>query len=440
MTTAQVFEESTAYALQKPLKDRAVDVAALVKQSDLDIVAITGPRRAGKSSLLMLMAQHIASKGGRCAYINAEDSRLPRETLLEETMKWFGDEGYLIIDEITSADDWSGWLARNHDMLKGRLRLMISSSRSGLVYPPKELRGRIRNVDLFPLSYSEMLDFTRIVIPKTTAGRGTAESKFYEYLRFGGFPDVCLSGNEMDKVTRLNDYFAQILAMDVAESSRQEVASVKQFGRYVLSSQYFSASRCHNFLKGIGNKIGKEKVLQMEHFSQESYLFFFVPVFGRSVMNQAQYPRKAYPVDPGFLYSVGGIEDQGRLLECAVFLELRRRATPGEEIVYWRNAAGKEVDFVLMNGAKARMAVQVSWDASAPATWHREVGSLMECIDEASCKEAMLIAMKTAGNVTDDPRIKIIDAVDWFRDIVGRASSATLPDRKMNVRPVIRRR
>jgi predicted AAA+ superfamily ATPase len=78
---------------------------------------------------------------GKVAYIKAEDSRLPPETLLDEALKWFGDDRHLIIDEITSVGDWSGWLARNHDLQKGRLKLIVSSSRTGLVLPPKALRG-----------------------------------------------------------------------------------------------------------------------------------------------------------------------------------------------------------------------------------------------------------------------------------------------------------
>ncbi|HIH76883.1 MAG TPA: AAA family ATPase, partial [Methanomassiliicoccales archaeon] len=148
----RLFEESTTYALSTELKDRDIDLNALVRWSDLKVVALTGVRRSGKSSLLMLLAQHLRTTGRKVAYINAEDSRLARDTLLEDALKWFGDSGYLIVDEITSAVDWSGWLARNHDLLKGRLRIIVSSSRSGLVEPPKELRGRVRAIEISPLS------------------------------------------------------------------------------------------------------------------------------------------------------------------------------------------------------------------------------------------------------------------------------------------------
>ena len=392
MTSPQeVFEESSTYAKSRELRPRSFDLNAIVESSSSKIVAVTGVRRSGKSSLLMLLASNIEDTGEKVAYINAEDSRLPTGTLLEEALKWFGDKGYLIIDEITSAGDWSGWLARNHDMQKGRLKLIVSSSRTGLVLPPKMLRGRVKQIEVFPLSFKEFIDFKGVAIETTTAGRGKTDNLLVEYERYGGFPETALQDEKAEKVALLNDYFQQIVALDVADSAREEIAAARLFGRYVLSSPYFSASKCLNYFKSVGYKIGKEKILVLEQFAQESYLFFFVPVIGRSVMDRAQYPRKSYPVDPGLLFSVGGIEDNGRLLECVVFLELRRRLRNGEDVLYWRGASGKEVDFLIVKGAECVGAYQVCYDMKAPKTRKREIGSLVECLDEVRCSNGLII-------------------------------------------------
>lgn len=414
----EVFEESTSYALSKELRPRDFDLSAIVGSSRSKIVAVTGVRRSGKTSLLMLLTREIAAMGKKVAYINAEDSRLPPETLLDDALKWFGDEGYLIIDEITSAKDWSGWLARNHDLQKGRLKLMVSSSRTGLVLPPKALRGRVRQVEVFPLSFKELADFSGVKIERTTAGRGRLENLLEEFQRHGGFPESVLADDGAEKGIILNEYFQQIVALDVAESAREDIAAARLFGRYVLSSPYFSASKCLNYFKSVGYKIGKEKILVLEQFAQESYLFFFVPVAGRSVKDRAQYPRKSYPVDPGLLFSVGGIEDKGRLLECVIFLELRRRLQAGEEMLYWRNASGREVDFVIMKGTETMSAYQVTYEMKDPKTRKREVGSLSECLDETGCDNGSIITWgESADMVTEDERVKVVKAVDWLLEI-----------------------
>ncbi|MHC1709337.1 MAG: ATP-binding protein [Methanomassiliicoccales archaeon] len=410
-----MFEESTAYALSTGLKARDIDLDALVRWSDLKVVALTGVRRSGKSSLLMLLAQHLRVIGLKVAYINAEDSRLARDTLLEDAIKWFGDSGYLIVDEITSAADWSGWLARNHDLLKGRLRIIVSSSRSGLMEPPKELRGRVRAIEISPLSFAEYLNFNEVSTDRTTAGRGLMERSLMEYLTYGGFPEVSRMVEPLAKVIIANDYFQQILALDVGEAASEDVAATRLFGRYVLSVPYFSASKCLNHFKSVGYKIGKEKILRLEHYSQSGFLFFFLQAYGASVKDRSVYPRKAYPSDPGFLYSAGGVEDRGRLLECAIYLELRRRLAPDEEVLYWTDKGQMEVDFVTLKGAGVKEAVQVSWEMMDPRTRKREVRALQSCLDGTGCDRGRIITWdEQISQMIEDPRIEVVSALDWF--------------------------
>lgn len=420
MIPKDVFEETTTYALGRHLKPRSIDLDLMIRRSKLKIVAVTGARRSGKSSTLMLLAQRLKEEGERVAYINAEDTRLRPETMLEEVIKWFGDEGYLIVDEITSATDWAGWLARTHEMLKGKLRIIVSSSRSGFTAPPKTLRGRILTMEVFPLSFLEFLEFKEFKIEPTTAGKGRLEKMFDEYLQFGGFPEVVLLDEEVEKVMVLNDYFKEILGLDVGELSRADVSLVKLFGRYALDSQYFSASKCLNYLKSVGHKIGKERILQLEHYSQESYLFFFIPVFGRSVKDAAQYPRKAYPADTGLFYAVTGMDDRGRLLESMVLLELRRRLRPGEEISYWRSRPGREVNFVIRHGTNVVEAIQACWDMNDPKTMAREVDSLNECLSELKLNKGLIITKDRQVRTSPEQKIETVTVLDWM--LSGRSS------------------
>ena len=59
----------------------------------------------------MLLAQKLANEGKKVCYVNVEDSRLGEEKdVLNQILKWFGDEGFMLLDEITSAKRL-GWLA-----------------------------------------------------------------------------------------------------------------------------------------------------------------------------------------------------------------------------------------------------------------------------------------------------------------------------------------
>ncbi|MGC8816768.1 MAG: AAA family ATPase [Candidatus Hadarchaeum sp.] len=187
---------------------------------------------SGKSSLLILFRQKLAGESKRVAYINLEDGRIKdAPEILDEVLKWFGDEGYLLLDEITSVRDWEGWLARNHEMLKGKLQLLVSSSRKKLAVPSKPLRGGVLPYELYPLSFEEFLQFSGIEFEPTTAGMGKIEKALQDYLIYGGFPEVTLVGEKTEKVRLLNSYFKDIAGLDVAEMAEETVTTVELFGK-----------------------------------------------------------------------------------------------------------------------------------------------------------------------------------------------------------------
>ena len=415
MEISGIFEEWNTYAQRRILVKREVDLEAIERNSHSKIVAITGIRRCGKSSVLMLLAQKLAKEGKKVCYVNVEDSRLGGEKdVLDQILKWFGDEGFMLLDEITSANDWSGWLARTHELLKGRLHLVVGSSRRSLVVPSKPLRGRILPVELFPLSFKEFLTFRNIGVERTTAGRGKLERALSEYLKFGGFPEVVLAGDELDKVRILDSYFKDIVGLDVAEVSHEDPTTVATFGRCVIQSTYFSASKCLNFFKSLGYRIGKEKLLQLEKYSEAGYLFFFVPVFSHSVKARSVYPRKAYCGDVGFSYVTTGKTDWGKLYENAVFLELKRRLKD-REICYWRNKVGEEVDFVVKRGSVVDEACQVVYNLSDTKTENREVAGLISCIHELKPGASLILTKdvsetRKVGALT----INFKPLVDWL--------------------------
>lgn len=321
----------------------------------------------------------------------------------------------MLLDEITSGDDWEGWLARNHELLKGKLKLIVSSSRRGLITPSKPLRGRILPLELYPLSFHEFLHFKKIHFDKTTAGTGRIERALEEYLIYGGFPEVVISTDKIDKIELLASYFRDIIGLDIAEVSGENVSTVEAFGKYVISASYFSASKTLNSFKSLGYKIAKQSLLDLEKFSQESYLFFFVPIFSYSVKDRSQYPRKAYLGDTGFMYALEGKTDWGRLFENLVYLKLRRSHLSSIEINYWKNRDGKEVDFVLREGLKAKEIIQVVYNFDEEKTKERELSGLIACAKEFGLKQGLVITKNVETKETKEGvRITFIPLWKWL--------------------------
>jgi hypothetical protein len=411
-----VFEEWNVYAKKKELLPRLMDLNRLISDSNLKIVGVTGIRRSGKSSVLMLILQRLQSEGKKAAYVNLEDSRISdQKEVLDGLIKWFGDSGFLLLDEVTSAPDWEGWLARNHELLKGQLHLIVSSSRASLSKPSKPLRGRLLPCELYPLSFREYLQFSGIEIERTTAGIGRLERALNDYLIYGGFPEVVLSKDKTDKIRLLDSYFRDIVGLDVAEISDENISTVELFGKYVIETPYFSASKCLNFFKSLGHKIGKQSILNLEKHAQEGYLFFFVPIFSHSIKDRTQYPRKAYLGDTGFMQAVKGKTEMGRLFENAVYLELRRRKKTTQGIFYYRNKDGSESDHVITEGLKVKTIIQVTSDLDSEKTKGREINGLIQCAKETGQKEGLIITKDKEGHEeVEGIKIKFVPLWKWL--------------------------
>ncbi len=393
MEPVETFEEWMAYAAKRKLKER--ETALPLELAKRKIIALTGVRRSGKTSLLMNTFQHTK---GKKAYMNMEDSRLAMTPgVLDKVLGWFGDEGVLFLDEVSSVEGWEGWLARVHELSKGKLRIVCSSSRASFVKPAKPLRGRVMNIELFPLSFSEFLEFKDMKVEHTVAGRGRIERTLEEYLLYGGFPEVVLTDNTTEKISILQGYFNGIVALDVAEAGNESVGLVEVFGAFLLKSPYFSATKFVNTMKSTGHAVGKSSLLSLERYMEEAYLFFFVPIFSFNIADRLQYSRKVYSVDTGFLHAVTGIEDKGRFYENAVFLKLRRKGINSLlEINYWKSKEGHEVDFVIRKGLEAKQLVQVVYDLEGESR-KREIRAIIKAAKEFNLgkkKDELLVVTK----------------------------------------------
>lgn len=93
-------------------------------------------------------------------------------------------------------------------------------------------------------------------------------------------------------------------------------------------------------------------------FLQESYLLEFIPRFSYSIKQQS-YPKKVYAIDTGFAKanSLSLQNDWGRLLENAVYLQLRKYSP---NIQYFKDK-NSECDFLVKQRQEFSHAIQVCW-------------------------------------------------------------------------------
>jgi hypothetical protein len=387
--------------------NRGINLLDYIDIKPKKIIAITGFRRVGKTYLIFQLITHLFQKKSRTEilYINFEDERIPQQreflTKLLPTVREVFDKvpEFLFLDEIQNIPNWSKWLRRIHDTENIKIFVTGSSSKVSSREIPTELRGRCIEVNVFPLSLEEFLNFKGIkinfkIIDYSENERARMFKNLNEYLNYGGLPEVVLTSEEMKREI-LSHYYATVLRRDIIERFKiKNEEALKAMLRLLLNSTYYSISRLYNNLKSSGYAIGKTTLQHYISAVESSYFMFSVPIFSPKIKSQLQYPRKVYFIDNGFIniLSVKFSKSFGRLYENAVFVHLLRSKGSEMEIYYWRDKQNKyEVDFVVKQGLKVVQLIQVCYDIADLDTKKREVRALLKASRELKCNDLLII-------------------------------------------------
>ncbi len=372
-------------------------------------LAIVGMRRCGKSTLMRQLAEKLIEGGTAdeeilivnfeepVFYESAVDHRL-LDYILNVYLQELQPRGipHLFLDEIHNVEGWERWARVRLDT--NEIRLTISGSSSSILEPEVSavLTGRCVVRTLWPLSFREYLRIRGVEVPERsvrTAG-SLLQEESVRYLRYGGMPEVALSGDVEVKETLLKQYFRDIIYRDVVR--RHDVRNVRAL-----------ESLAHNLLVNTGNlttynrlknKLGLAMDQVRSYFSylEDCYLIISMPRFSWKASNLYRAPRKVYATDTGLRNAVSFrfSGDLGRLAETAVAVQLARDA----DARLFYHAGRNECDFIVWKGQRAVSAVQVCWDEDSSIP-EREFKGLLEAMREQGLEEGYLITCRDEGTV-----------------------------------------
>ncbi|KPQ45080.1 MAG: hypothetical protein MPEBLZ_00342 [Candidatus Methanoperedens nitroreducens] len=156
-------------------------------------------------------------------------------------------------------------------------------------------------------------------------------------------------------------------------------------------------------------KITSSKFLNIPHttvdrfsdYIQTACLVFFIKKFSFSMKEQEKSQKKVYSVDTGLSNVIGFrfSKNSGKLMENVVANELRIRQTfdPMIEIYYYKDAAGREVDFIIKEGLQIRELIQVCDDISNMETKDREITGMIMAMKELNLERGLVITEDYEG-------------------------------------------
>ncbi len=415
------------------LRERSIDFGILPEKVR-KITVLTGLRRAGKTYLMFQLMKRLSASipRERIFYVNFEDERIERKTenltkLIPALFSLYGGEReyFLFLDEIQVMPEWSRWLRRVYDGYRNITFFVTgSSSKLSSAEIPTELRGRELSHQVFPLDLREFLAFKNIELEKgfdhSERKLSAIKKALSEFMEYGGFPEVVLEDSAIRKRRLVQEYFSALIGRDILERHNVKNARLlHDFLRLLLGTRYFSVNKAANVLRSQGMTAGKETLLKYISYIEGSYFCFLVPIFSRKIKEQMRYPKKVYFSDNAFLtnLSLRFSKDAGRLLENAVAVELARRRAknPMLDFYYWKDRAGREVDFVLKDGLEIMQLVQVCHDPADVETKAREVKAMLKAGDELKCKNMLVITDDYEREEThENAKISFIPLWKWL--------------------------
>lgn len=379
---------------------------------DVPLVKIlAGIRRCGKSTLLEMWRTELLTSGVAADHVLSErytaesyyNGLTAREMVQRIRAKMTDDSRYyLLLDEVQEVEDWER--AVNSLLESANVDIYVTGSNSRLMAGEIStyLSGRYVSIPVFPLSFSEYLDF------KSQSNHSTQEL-FNDYLHYGGFPIVALGDFDERAAYQIVDgIYNSVITNDIAR--RHQITNLDLFNRVVRFvvenvGKTFSANSIVKFLRGEGRSLSVELVYNYLEWLEKAFIIYRCRRYdlqGKSVLKTQE---KFYLADAALKYCVMGFNPKSiaSMLENIVYFELLRRGYQ----VYIGKLGTKEIDFVAERQG-ARIYVQVC--RTLPEDSDREIANLLEIRDQHP-KLIVTLDPYAAGNVDG---VRILHAVDFL--------------------------
>jgi len=323
---------------------RQLDILVQERMDDKKAIIIFGPRQSGKTTLLKKIVNRDSSN---VLWWNGDETDIrqmlknPTSTLLQSLI---GKNKLLIIDEAQRVENIGLCIKLIFDNLEDVKVIASGSSAFELANKINEpLTGRKWEFFLYPLSYSEMVDYH---------GAITENRLIEQRMIYGYYPDVVNNpGDEKAILQQLSDsyLYKDILTWEnIQKPDRLETliqALAFQLGNEV---SYFELSK----ITGLDKETVERYIILLER----AFIVFRLRSFSRNLRAELKKSRKIYFYDNGIrnaiirnYNSIGLRNDVGALWENFLISE-RMKFLQYNKIYanhyFWRTHSHQEIDYI----------------------------------------------------------------------------------------------
>ncbi len=400
------------------------------------IVTIPGVRRCGKTSRMEATVNDLLASGVKreqFLWVSFDDERLVRMTsddldlVIEAYREMFPDmemaSVYMFFDEIQLIEGWEYFVMRLYKHYSKNI--YISGSNATMLGSELKsvLRGWPEEEETLPLSFKEYCGFKGIKTDSwLESDLAKLRNAFFEYNNEGGFPEVVLTQNPLQKVKRLQTYFDTMLLKNLVEHyGLSNIEVLRYYLKRIMGNltKPTSIRAIHGDIKSRGLKVSKDDLYEWANHACGIFMFLRVPNYSKSLQKIESSQPKYYCIDNGLrdavLLPMSG--DDGKKLENTVFMQLYRHRTPVDRIFYYQGKG--ECDFVVQSGVEISRLIQVTWDMGDEETRRREINGLVEAAEATGCDNLFIITSDSSEEIKLDNgmEIHVLSAWRWLLGI-----------------------
>lgn len=341
------------------------------------IKVLTGMRRVGKSTILLIIKDEILSKvpDTNKIYLNFESIELFNVTnastlldYLQPLMEKLKGKIYFFFDEIQLVSDWEkviNGLRVDKDCdiyLTGSNSTLLSGNIATL------LAGRYVEFEIQPFTFSEFIR----VFADTNLSK---EDLFNKFIKLGGLPFLkYFKLDETPSLKYLNDVYNTVLVKDVLQYNN--IRDVDIFNRilsYAIENigHTFSANSIKKYFRNENRTVSVDTILNYLEYCNKAFIIKKVPRYDTLGKKILKVDEKYYLTDHGFREAKGfsNTKDIERTLENIVYIELISR---GYDVKIGK-IKDREIDFIAKKNNQLYY-YQVSYMMGDEKTREREFG------------------------------------------------------------------
>ena len=318
------------------------------------IIALTGLRRVGKSTIMLKIVEEWLSSGFSprniffFSFDDLKDSSLRKVVGEYERVnnKKLSDEKFLFLfDEIQKIENWQEQVKVIYDLYKKNVKVIVSGSESLFIRKKSKesLAGRIFEFKVETLSFKEFIGFKGINHSPLELYKEEYFRLFEEFVFSGGFPELCgITDKEKIKMYTKEGIRDKVLYKDIPSLFKIEDISILNSILESITENPGQLIELSSFSSEYG--ISRPTLSNYLRYLEDSFLIKKLYNFSKNKRKIERKLKKYYPTlaSTNLLFSEDPLK-KSKVFESCIVNQLKAE-------FFWRDSYKHEVDVVLAEG------------------------------------------------------------------------------------------